>query len=220
VNINNIQSPLRYEWLTGSAIRSVFDELAPLRIAVFRDFPYLYAGSVDYERTYLETYARAERSLLFSAWDGDRMVGATTALPLLDETADVQQPFRDAGYDLSSVFYFGESILLSDYRGYGLGHRFFDEREAHARQVSQYTTTCFCAVQRPADHPQRPIDHRPLDDFWTKRGYRKEPALQSTFHWPDIGETESTGKVMVYWVKALTPNPSPKTGEGSNYRPS
>ncbi|QJD78209.1 GNAT family N-acetyltransferase [Spirosoma rhododendri] len=194
---------LRYERLTGSAIRNVFDELARLRIAVFRDFPYLYEGSVDYERTYLDTYARSERALLFAVCDGNRMVGATTALPLLDETDEVQQPFHDAGYDLSTVFYFGESILLPDYRGYGLGHRFFDEREAHARQFGDYALTCFCAVQRPTDHPQRPADYRPLEEFWQKRGYRQEPALKSTFHWPDIGETESTGKVMVYWVKAL-----------------
>ena len=194
---------LRYERLSGRAIHGVFDELARLRITVFRDFPYLYEGSFEYERAYLETYARSERLLLFAAWDGDRMVGATTALPLSDETEEVQQPFRDAGYDLNEVFYFGESILLPDYRGHGLGHRFFDEREAHARQFSEYTLTCFCAVQRPADHPQRPTDYRPLDAFWQKRGYRQEPALQSTFHWPDIGETESTPKRMVYWVKKI-----------------
>lgn len=209
---NKPATTLRYEWLTGSAIRTVLDELAQLRITVFRDFPYCYEGSVAYERAYLETYMQSERALLFTAWDSDQMVGATTALPLTDETTEVQQPFRDAGYDLNSVFYFGESILLPAYRGYGLGHRFFDEREAHARQFDQYTLTCFCAVQRPVDHPQRPAGYRPLDEFWTKRGYRQEPALQSTFHWPDIGETESTAKTMVYWVKATPPQPLPAEG--------
>lgn len=204
---NKPQIALRYEWLTGSAVRAVLNELAQLRIAVFHDFPYLYEGSVDYERSYLETYARSERALLFAAWDEDKLVGATTALPLTDETDEVQQPFRDAGYDLISVFYFGESILLPAYRGYGLGHRFFEERESHARQFGQYAIACFCAVQRTIDHPQRPIDYRPLDEFWTKHGYRQEPTLQSTFHWPDIGETESTAKKMVYWVKSLTATP-------------
>jgi GNAT superfamily N-acetyltransferase len=203
VKTNDRQTILRYERLTGSAIRSVFDELARLRIAVFQDFPYLYEGTIDYERAYLETYARSEQSFLFAAWDGDRMVGATTALPLLDETTEVQQPFRDAGYDLRTVFYFGESILLPDYRGYGLGHHFFDEREAYARQVGQYKLTCFCAVQRPINHPQRSANYRSLDEFWQKRGYRREPTLRSIFLWPDIGETESTAKEMMYWVKEL-----------------
>ncbi len=196
-------SPLTFVRLTGSAFRSVFDELASLRIAVFRDFPYLYEGSITYEKEYLETYACADRSFLFAVYDGDRMVGATTALPLLDETTDVQQPFRDAGFDLNTIFYFGESILLPEYRGLGLGHRFFDEREAHARQFGQYTVTCFCAVQRPADHPLRPADYQPLDAFWTKRGYQRHPDLQSIFTWPDRGETVSTPKPMLYWMRNL-----------------
>ena len=198
-------SPLRYNRLTGPAIRSVFEPLAALHIAVFRDFPYLYEGTLAYEMGYLDTYARSDRSFLLTVTDGDRLVGATTAIPLTDETEEVQQPFRDAGYALDRVFYFGESLLLPAYRGRGLGHRFFDEREAHARQFGTFDLTCFCAVQRPDSHPQRPADYRPLDLFWRGRGYQREPALTSTFWWPDIGETESTPKPMLYWVRYLQP---------------
>ncbi|WP_461140320.1 GNAT family N-acetyltransferase [Spirosoma pomorum] len=199
------QASLTFVRLTGSEFRSVFDELAALRIAVFYDFPYLYAGTLTYEKEYLETYARAERSFLFAAYDGDRMVGATTALPLRDETAEVQAPFLAAGYDPETVFYFGESILLPEYRGRGLGHLFFDEREAHARQFDQYRISCFCAVQRPDNHPLRPVDYQPLDSFWTKRGYQRDPTLQSIFTWPDRNENESTSKTMIYWTRSLRP---------------
>jgi len=196
-------SSLTFLRLTGSAFRTVFDDLAALRIAVFYDFPYLYEGSVDYEKSYLETYARAERSFLLAVYDEDRMVGATTALPLGDETAEVQAPFLTAGYDPDTIFYFGESILLPAYRGLGLGNRFFDERETHARQFGQYTMACFCAVQRPIDHPLRPVDYKPLDGFWTKRGYRRDDTLQSTFVWPDRNETVETAKPMIYWTRML-----------------
>ena len=189
--------------LTGPAFRTVFDDLAALRIAVFYDFPYLYEGSVDYEKSYLETYARAERSLLFAVYDGKQLVGATTALPLRDETAEVQVPFLAAGYDLDTIFYFGESILLPAYRGLGLGNRFFDEREAHTRQFGQYEMACFCTVQRPADHPLRPDEYKPLDGFWTKRGYRRDDTLQSTFTWPDRNEIIETAKPMIYWTRKL-----------------
>jgi GNAT superfamily N-acetyltransferase len=196
-------STLTFVALEAGAIRSVRDELASLRMQVFRSFPYLYDGDEDYERAYLETYIRSDRSMLFAVMDEGRMVGATTALPLVDETAEVQAPFLRAGYDLAQIFYFGESILLPEYRGAGLGNRFFDEREAHARRFGTYTTTCFCAVQRPGDHPLRPLDYRPLDAFWTKRGYTVRPDLRTTFLWPDRGETESTGKTMMYWTKLL-----------------
>jgi GNAT superfamily N-acetyltransferase len=130
-------------------------------------------------------------------------VGATTCIPLTDEADEVREPFVAAGFNLSSVFYFGESILLRAYRGHGLGHRFFDVREAHAASFGTFSTTCFCAVDRPIDHPLRPADYQPLDAFWTKRGYRKESRLQSVFSWPDLGETESTPKSMTYWTRSL-----------------
>ncbi|CCG98680.1 hypothetical protein FAES_0669 [Fibrella aestuarina BUZ 2] len=194
---------LTFRRYTGAGFRAVFEPLARLRITVFRDFPYLYEGSIAYETTYLETYARSARSLLFAVFDGDELVGATTCLPLLDETPEVQAPFRKAHYALDQVFYFGESILLPRYRGMGLGHRFFDEREAHAASFGTYPTTCFCAVQRPADHPLRPAGYKPLDAFWLSRGYHREDRLQSTFSWPDIGETTDTDKQMVYWVRTM-----------------
>ncbi|HAD11933.1 MAG TPA: GNAT family N-acetyltransferase [Saprospirales bacterium] len=194
---------LRYEKYRGAAIRTVFEPLAALRIRVFRDFPYLYEGTLDYELEYLNTYAQAERALLFVVYDGEKMVGATTCIPLSNETPDVQEPFLKAGYNLDEVFYFGESILLQEYRGHGIGHRFFNEREAHAASFDTYRFTCFCAVERPENHSLRPEGYRPLDAFWMQRGYRKEPALVSQFTWPDLGESTGTAKNMIYWIKPL-----------------
>lgn len=187
----------------GRQIESVFDGLATLRIAVFRDYPYLYEGSIEYEKTYLKTYAQAERSFLFAVYDGPKMVGATTCIPLRDETAEVRKPFEEAGLPIDTIFYFGESILLPQYRGMGLGHRFFDEREAHARRFGLFETACFCSVERDENHPAKPSDYRPNDAFWIKRGYKKEPSLRSIMEWPDLGETVSTPKPMVYWMRSL-----------------
>jgi len=184
----------------GHAIESVSDDLAKLRIAVFRDFPYLYEGSLNYEKEYLKTYANSERAFLFAVYDDEKMVGATTCIPLGDETEEVQAPFKDAGSDVESIFYFGESILLPQYRGLGLGHRFFDEREKHAAGFGTYKTTCFCSVER-INHPAQPADYRPNNAFWIKRGYHKVPELKATMEWPDIGETESTPKTMIFWMK-------------------
>lgn len=192
---------------TGRGFAEVFDALAALRIAVFRDYPYLYEGTVAYEKAYLQTYADAERAFLLAVYDGEQMVGATTCIPLADETVEVKKPFLDAGYALETVFYFGESILLPAYRGRGLGHRFFDEREGHAASFGTYALTCFCAVQRPGNHPLRPPGYQPLDAFWAKRGYRKTPELQSVFAWPDIGETQPSEKPMLYWTRPLPQHP-------------
>ncbi|REA62307.1 GNAT family N-acetyltransferase [Dyadobacter luteus] len=188
---------------TGSEIESVFDDLAALRIAVFHDFPYLYEGSVAYEKEYLKIYSNSKDAFLFAVYDGDKMVGATTCIPLTDETDEVKKPFIDAGSDVSKIFYFGESILLHEYRGLGLGHRFFDERESHAKSFDSYSLTCFCSVDRADNHPAKPTDYRPNDLFWIKRGYQKEPSLVSYMQWLDIGDNEETLKKMVFWVREL-----------------
>jgi len=65
------------------------------------------------------------------------------------------------------------------------------------------------------DHPLRPVPYRPLDDFWTKCGYQKEPRLQSQFDWPDIGEAASTPKPMVYWLRRSAVRES---GQVFNYK--
>lgn len=208
---------ISYTSFHGAEIAEVFEPLARLRIAVFRDWPYLYEGSLDYEMDYLKTYSEARRSMLHAAFYRGEMVGATTCIPLVDETEDVQKPFRDAGMRLEEIFYFGESILLPEYRGQGIGNVFFDAREAHAASFHEesptivgaaggggsYRVTCFCGVQRPDDHPLRPVGYRPLDEFWMKRGYRKVPELRTTFSWPDLGESESTEKPMVFWMRDL-----------------
>ncbi len=197
-------SELTYITRTGEAISGLFDDLARLRIRVFRDYPYLYEGSADYERGYLATYAKSPEALLFAVYDGKEMVGATTCIPLADETDEVKEPFIQNGFNISEIFYFGESILLKPYRGLGLGHRFFDVREAHAAASDDYKTTCFCSVSRPDHHPAKPDGYRPNDAFWLKRGYTPHPTLKSFFDWTDIGDLHSTSKPMVYWTRPLS----------------
>ena len=193
-------SELRIVELQGEAIRPHLDDLADVRIAVFREWPYLYEGTREYEARYLDVYLRSPRSYVALVYVGRRCIGASTAIPLADAGSEAQQPFRDAGLPIESIDYFGESVLLKNYRGRGLGVRFFELREAHARRHG-LSIAAFCAVERPDSHPARPEDYVPNDAFWHKRGYRKLPELRTTFSWPDIGEIESTTKPMVFWSR-------------------
>ncbi|MEF2276937.1 GNAT family N-acetyltransferase [Deinococcus sp. YIM 134068] len=187
---------------TGDELRAALPDLARLRQEVFRAFPYLYEGSAEYEESYLGTYLDAPGAVVVLARDGERVVGASTAVPLVHETAGVQSPFLGSEFDPGNVLYLGESVLLPEYRGHGVGHRFFDEREAHARWL-ELGVTAFCAVQRPSDHPARPEDDRPLDAFWRSRGYTERPDLETTMTWRDVGEVGETAKPMRFWVRRL-----------------
>ncbi|HVK76462.1 MAG TPA: GNAT family N-acetyltransferase [Kofleriaceae bacterium] len=192
---------LRVEAFTGDAARRYLPAVAALRIEVFREWPYLYDGTLAYEERYLAGYA-ADDALIAIAFAGDRVVGAATAMPLVGHSDDVVPPLAAAGFDPATVCYFGESVLSAAYRGRGLGHRFFDEREAFAR-ARGHRVAAFCAVARPDDHPARPAGYVPLDRFWTKRGFVRRPDIVGSMAWQDLGDAEETAKPMVFWVKPL-----------------
>ena len=192
---------LRIERLYGAAVTPHLPAVAALRIAVFRDWPYLYDGSADYEAQYLAAYAHSPRSLFVLAFDGGQVIGASTAIPLADETDVFREPSLARGIDPARVFYFGESVLLPQYRGRGLGHRFFDERELHARRLGRFRYTAFAAVDRAADDPRRPEGHRDNDVFWSKRGYQRQPGMTMQLAWKELGEeAESSSASTTSWI--------------------
>jgi GNAT superfamily N-acetyltransferase len=197
------ETELRLERWHGSGIAERMDELADLRMTVFREWPYLYEGDIDYERRYLQYYVDSPRAFALLVFDGDRPIGATTAMPLADEAEAMKGPFRGAGFDINRVYYNAESVLLPEYRGRGLYRTFFRERESLARSYGDYDWITHCAVQRPDDHPMRPENARPLDEVWRHFGYDRRPDLMASFPWRDIGDTEETEKPLLFWLKAL-----------------
>jgi GNAT superfamily N-acetyltransferase len=186
--------------ITGEDITGYIPELAELRIQIFREFPYLYDGSLRYEKEYLTSYTTSDKTIIVIALHEGRVVGASTGIPLLQQSDNIIRPFRDSGYASEKIFYFGESVLEKQYRGHGIGVRFFEEREKHAHRHG-YPLTTFCAVERPADHPMRPPNYISLDEFWNNRGYRIKPDLRTTFRWRDIGASSESEKPMVFWIK-------------------
>lgn len=190
--------------MTGDRARRHLADVAALRIRVFADWPYLYAGDLDYEQDYLAAYAASPRAVFVLALDGERVVGASTGLPLVDEAAAFQAPFLDRGLDPAPVFYFGESVLLPEYRGRGVGHAFFDAREAHARALDGFTTTAFAAVDRDPDDPRRPAGHRDNEAFWRGRGYVRQPGLTMALDWDEVGVGPTT-HALTFWTRPLEP---------------
>lgn len=188
--------------LSGDELLGAVADLAALRIAVFASFPYLYDGDAAYEAEYLREFMGAPDSVLIAAYDGPRIVGAATASPMWEQKAEFRTPFEQRGIDTSRLFYFGESVLLPEYRGRGYGHAFFDHREAHAR-ASGATAATFAAVVRAEDHPSRPTGYRPLDGFWRKRGYAPVEGLVTHLAWKEHGEDRESLKPLQYWMRSL-----------------
>lgn len=94
--------------LTPDEAKARLNEIAALRIRIFRDFPYIYDGSLQYEVQYLQRYFQAPDARFVAAFSteiatGDNvkkevLVGVATCLPLTQEEDFVQKPFLKAGF--------------------------------------------------------------------------------------------------------------------------
>lgn len=189
--------------ITGQALLAWLPALAGLRIAVFREWPYLYEGDAAYEEKYLARYAGTPGAAVVLALDGELCVGASTCLPLVHEAANIRTPFEVRGWPIGATCYFGESVLLAAYRGRGLGVQFFAAREAHAAALG-LDLCVFCGVLRPPGHQLRPAGYVPLDGFWRRRGYTPRPDLVCRMAWRDIGAAAETEKELGFWAKSLS----------------
>jgi GNAT superfamily N-acetyltransferase len=191
---------MHIETVQGQALREHIDDVARLRMLVFEEFPYLYKGSLEYEQRYLQSYVTAESARVVLARDEHEVVGASTVIGLWEAETVFREPFIARGQSVRDVAYFGESVLLPTARGQGVGHRFFDEREAHARTLG-CAWTVFCAVERAADHTLRPADYRELHSFWLGRGYERQADLPVSLSWLDVDQPAPTSKRLTFWTR-------------------
>lgn len=190
------------EGITGQQAEPYLENLAELRCQIFREFPYLYDGDVEAEHKYLNNYTDNPNVFLVIAKDGERVVGVSTCMAMQTADEAFQKPFLESGIPIGKICYLGESVLLPEFRGMGVGHRFFDSREKWARERN-FEVTAFCAVVREADHPEKPSDYHPHDAFWSKRGYVKRPDLVAELEWCEIGDNpDEKSHQLVFWLKS------------------
>jgi GNAT superfamily N-acetyltransferase len=187
----------------GSQIEQYLTSLAQLRIQVFREYPYLYKGDIAYEREYLQPYLQARDAAFFIVMDNDEVVGASTCIPLWQEDEIFQRPFLQQDFDLRSIMYFGESVLLPQYRGQGIGYLFFQLREKYAHNYAGVNTCAFCAVERQISHPLKPENYQGLNNFWQRLGYIEHPELMTYLSWQEVDKKTSTQKRMIFWLKNI-----------------
>ena len=197
-------APLTFETLSGAALTAQLDALAGLRIRVFREWPYLYDGDPAYEARYLAAYAQSPGALVVAASTAQgEAVGMATCQPGKEAGEKLRASWASAGLDAATLCYFGESVLLPEYRGQGAGVRFFEEREAHARRLV-LSIAAFCAVVRNENDPRRPGDYTPLDGFWRNRGYEPRPDISTVMSWREVDDRRETAHVLSFWIKRLS----------------
>ena len=188
--------------LLGSEAEPHLADIARVRMEVFAEYPYLMDADEAREVEVLSGFIAGENSVLVVVFDGLQVVGASTGSPIAVHDPEFSEVFAVAGFDTSQVFYCAESALLPRYRGQGLGHAFFDQRESYARSLGM-KHSAFCSVVRPESHAKRVAGYAPLDKFWKSRGYRILPGLIANFDWTELGADSATPHPMQFWLKEL-----------------
>ncbi|MBT1070618.1 GNAT family N-acetyltransferase [Pelotalea chapellei] len=188
--------------LTGPATTDVLDDLATLRLDIFREYPYLYQGRRKDELNYLATYAKAPDACVILAYDGSAIIGAATGMPLIHEDAQVLDAFAGTTAPLEEMYYVGELLFRAAYRNGGLGQKLLARLESHIRSLGCYRTLTSATIERPDDHPLRPSGYIPLTRFLSRTGFVRLPGVTTHFTWLEIDGVKRDHS-MQFWSKKL-----------------
>jgi|SRR5579862_3226096 len=188
---------------TGPHLKTYLHSIAKLLAEVFREYPYHQETNMEQQIKHIKDAAAHKESIAVLIFDNTTLVGASIGVPLVAESKEIQTPFLEQQLPIQNYYFFSASVLLKPYRGRGIGHHFFDVREAHVLHFKKYSHICFCSPLRPEPDPERPEDFLPLDDFWRKRGYIHHPDMQCHLPWTPVNTQHSETKTMTFWLKHL-----------------
>ncbi|NDD99406.1 GNAT family N-acetyltransferase [bacterium] len=194
-------SSVKIKTLRGRDIYPYIPKIAACRIAIFREYPYLYEGDMLYEERYLQIYSMTKDAILVIAEDHEDVIGVVTGLPLLDSMDEVKRLFMKKSIPADRIFYLGEIILLPEHRGKNIGYRMYQQFEKAVFEKGLYEKIALCEVVRAENDLRKPLDYTPLSSFWNRQGYVKYPELVADFFWKEIGANEETKHPMVFWMK-------------------
>lgn len=189
--------------LTGAAIAGVLEELATLRLDIFREYPYLYQGRREDELIYLGSYAEIPDACVILAHDGAVVIGAVAGMPLIHEDARMMDAFAGTTFLLNEVYYVGELLFRPAYRNCGLGQNLLARLEGHLRACGRYRQLACATVERPDAHPLRPFDDIPITRFLARTGFTRLPGITTSFIWRETDGVKRDHP-MQFWSKELS----------------
>lgn len=194
--------PISNELLTGLNVKKYLDEIASLRIEIFREYPYLYDGNRNDELNYLQRYAEVSDACAIVAFDDENVVGAATGIPLGQEDG-LLAPFASSHHPVDETYYVGELLFYPAYRNQGLGIDLLGVIEKYVLSLGNYRYLASATVVRPDDHPLRPQEYVQIERFLARTGFVALPGITTSFAWREI-DGSSNEHPMQFWVKRLS----------------
>ena len=188
--------------LVGSEIAPHIEAITNVCLAAYREYPYLYEGSLEEYGPIIARYAESQHGVVCAVFDGNTLVGAATGMPLNEMAEKYQQPLLDHNHDTSKIFYLGELVLFAKYRNQGYGKKMYQAVEEWAQKNTRCSTLALCAaIEDP--HPLKPDNYHSSESFWIKNGLEKHPEMILVGCWRCIGEEDNSYHPMIFWTKEI-----------------
>lgn len=198
-----MENSIEYKSLSGEEARDYLEELASMRISFFRAFPYLYDGTIEYEKQYLEKYFKSENSHIVIAFENSQIIGFCSSIPLLKEEPAIQNPLISKNEPLEDYLYIGEIILSEKYRGQGIARKLFEIQELYAKK-NGFSKAMLITVNREVNDNNKPLNYKDLDSVWKTFGYQKLKNDFVEMCWPRVDKKgENLCNKLSIWIKNL-----------------
>jgi ribosomal protein S18 acetylase RimI-like enzyme len=201
--LSKVQNMLKIIAFRGEEVLPCLDEVAALRIEIFREWPYLYEGDIKTEKNYLKVYVDTKDSVLVLAKDHEKIVGVVMGLPVADSMKQIQKEYQRQNVSMDGIFYLADAIIFAPYRGQGIGTRMLQTFENSVLEMQKYGQISCCEIVRDQNHPLKPKEYQSLDAFWDHLGFLVSPGWQTSFDYLDIGNTEETPHPMRFRRKTI-----------------
>ncbi len=191
---------LRFVALAGDEAREYAGDLMRLRIENFAEYPYLYQGCVEDEEKYFETYFASKNFRVLVVFDGERVCGMCTFIPLRDEAEYMKAPFVKQGLRVEDYLYIGEAILEKEYRGKGLFPHFFDYALGLLKEFGLPRMSVM-TIRTEADSPYRPEGYLSTDSLLVKYGFKKIEGIVVKLSYRSVVSGVDEPHVLDFWER-------------------
>ena len=104
-------SHTKLEVVKGKEILRYLNELSHLRMAFYREYPYLYSASKEAEAKYFQMFAASEESRAVVAKEGNKVVGAIIGMPLSEMKEKFREPYNKKGKQVDSIYYLADILV-------------------------------------------------------------------------------------------------------------
>ncbi len=116
----------------------------------------------------------------------------------------MKEIFNKQKTDTEKYYYYGEIIILPEFRGKGLATKLYFAQDKVLKEWG-FEHACILTVIRENDHPLRPKHYNSPDNIWKHLGFF-QTGHKANFHWPTIqpdGSSNDASNTLELWSKKI-----------------